>query len=97
MQVKYFPLFFMVDCGFSPAGVQAVYLLVPLAMLAAGSWGEKLAKTHGRVPTTAAFKAAGALSLLLFCFLQVIRSGHVVLLFFGPCCSLGVHLALPPI
>jgi hypothetical protein len=71
-QVKYFPLFFMVDCGFSPAGVQGVYLLVPVAMLFGGSLGEKLAKQYGRVPTTAAFKAGGALSLALFCFLQVL-------------------------
>jgi len=81
LQVKYFPLFFMVDCGFSPAGVQGVYLLVPVAMLVGGSMGEKLAKQYGRVPTTAAFKAGGALSLALFCFLQV-RSGCVCVFVF---------------
>ena len=65
MTVKYFPLFFMVDCGFSPAAVQGIYLGVPLCMLLAGSLGERLQPKIGRVQTIVAFKVR-----LLMCLIR---------------------------
>jgi len=49
MTVKYFPLFFKNDCGMTPAQVQAIYVAVPLAMVAASTGATKLGKVLGRV------------------------------------------------
>ena len=73
MTVKFFPLYFMVDCGASPATVQAIYVGVPLAMLAGGALNGRLAGPEwgfGRVQTILLFKGLGVASLFLLVLLD---------------------------
>ena len=72
MTVKFFPLYFMVDCGATPATVQAIYIGVPLAMLAGGAINGRLAGPlgFGRVQTIVLFKGIGVLSLFILVWLD---------------------------
>jgi MFS family permease len=73
MTVKFFPLYFMVDCGASPATVQGIYVGVPLAMLAGGALNGRLAGPAwglGRVQTIVLFKGLGVASLFLLVWLD---------------------------
>jgi hypothetical protein len=64
-----------IDCRMSPAAVQGIYVGVPLSMLVAGKVGERLAFLNfGRVQAIVLFKGLGALSLLVFVWLQRFRT-----------------------
>ena len=68
MTIKFFPLYFMVDCGASPATVQGIYVGVPLAMLAGGALNGRLAGPAwglGRVQTIVLFKGLGVASAII--------------------------------
>jgi len=79
LKVKFYPLYFMVDCNMSPAEVQGIYLCVPIAMLVCGSLATRIASGAqgkggiGRVQTIVLFKALGVASLFIFIFLQRFR------------------------
>jgi MFS family permease len=74
MTLNFYPLYFMNDCGMSPAEVQAIYFCVPLAMLACGSLSTRLAASgFGRVQTIILCKGLGVASLLVFIFVQRFR------------------------
>ena len=62
--VKFFPLFFKVYLGFSPAGVVAVYALLPAVIAASASAGLHMARRLGRVPAMLLLRSASILLLL---------------------------------
>lgn len=76
MTVKYYPLFFMLECGMTPVGVQCVYLGVPLCMLVFGSIMEPSAKRLGRAQVITLFKALGVGFLFVFVWLQSKFESH---------------------
>lgn len=73
MTVKFFPLFFKNDCGMSPAGVQGVYLAVPVMMMTAGTLSGMLGRKIGRVQTVLLFKGLSVLFLFLLVYLRAFR------------------------
>eukprot|EP00038_Savillea_parva_P002858 m.118401 g.118401 ORF g.118401 m.118401 type:complete len:499 (+) comp10978_c0_seq1:50-1546(+) len=64
MTVKFFPLFFKNELKFSPAEVQTIYVVTPLAIAAFSGVGTKLASCIGRVETILAVSAVGLGCLL---------------------------------
>ena len=70
MSVKYFPLFFKVDCGMSPIAVLSVYLTVPLVMSIMSGIGTYVSKTLGRAQTMVAVKLVGVCLLATMAYLK---------------------------
>lgn len=57
--IKFFPLFFKNDCGLSPSAVQAIYVVVPLAMACCSTLATKLSARVGSVQAVLCLRVAG--------------------------------------
>jgi len=75
MTIKFFPLFFKTDCKMSPAEVQTIYFVVPIAMALCSKLGTRLAMAIGRVQAILVIRALG-----LSCFVAMVvlyHFGHI--------------------
>jgi MFS family permease len=81
MTVKFFPLFFKDQVGFSPSQVQMVYICVPITMVLLSTLITKLASTgFGRVQATLVFTTLGISMLYAMVFFKTYLDAHPLLL-----------------
>lgn len=81
MTVKFFPLFFKDEVGFSPSQVQMVYICVPITMVIMSALISKLASTgFGRVQATLVFSTFGVSMLYAMVFFKTYLDAHPLLL-----------------
>jgi MFS family permease len=81
MTVKFFPLFFKDEVGFSPSQVQMVYICVPITMVIMSGLISKLANTgFGRVQATLVFSSCGVSMLYAMVFFKTYLDAHPLLL-----------------
>jgi MFS family permease len=81
MTVKFFPLFFKDEVGFTPSQVQMVYICVPITMVIMSGLISKLASTgFGRVQATLVFSGFGISMLYAMVFFKTYLDDHPLLL-----------------
>lgn len=68
MTIKFFPLFFKDQVGFSPTQVQGIYVLAPLTMALFSSVATSMARWFGRVQTVMLMSTGGVACLLAMVF-----------------------------
>jgi hypothetical protein len=68
MTIKFFPLFFKDQVGFSPTQVQGIYVLAPLTMALFSSVATSMARWFGRVQTVLLLSTSGVACLVAMVF-----------------------------
>ena len=70
MTVKYFPLFFMQAVSLTPAQVQLVYTILPVAMVGTAAGAQAASRSLGRVNSLLLFRLLGVACLLAMVYLE---------------------------
>lgn len=70
LTVQFFPLFFKNTCHMTPSQVQAIYVVIPIAMVIASWICQRSSRRLGRVQTTIVFKIVGLIALFVMVYLK---------------------------